>query len=324
MINRFASKEEVRWCPGCGDYAVLKTIQKTLPQIETELNLQQEDFVFVSGIGCAARLPYYLNTYGFHTIHGRAPSVATGLKVTRPELSVWVITGDGDGLSIGAGHLIHTLRRNLDLNILLLNNRIYGLTKGQYSPTSEQGKVTASTPVGSIDVPLEPLQIALASGATFVARVIDIDAHGLQALLLAAAHHKGTAFIEIYQNCNIYNDGVFKAFREKSERPYHTVWLRHGEPLLFGIPDAPKGVRLNGLALEVVDVTEQNKREVLIHDATNQTLAMLLSKTDQIPKAMGVIYQVERPSYEALLAKQPTVERDLASLLDQGETWEVH
>ena len=263
----FTSSQEVRWCPGCGDYSILACMQKLMP----ELGIPRENIVFISGIGCSGRFSYYMNTYGFHTIHGRAPAVATGLKLTRPELSVWVITGDGDGLSIGGNHLIHILRRNLDVNILLFNNRIYGLTKGQYSPTSETGKITATTPQGSIEQPLDPVSIALAAGATFVARVLDIDAKGLQTVLKAAAAHKGTAFVEIYQNCNIYNDGVFENLSGREFREDRTLWLEHGKPLIFG-KNRDKGIRLKGLQPEIVtwdDVLPDE--QLLVHDASQTT-----------------------------------------------------
>jgi 2-oxoglutarate ferredoxin oxidoreductase subunit beta len=227
MLTRqdFVSHQEVRWCPGCGDYAILATLQKTFP----ELGIPKENIVFISGIGCSGRFPYYMNTYGFHTIHGRAPAVATGLKITRPELSVWVITGDGDGLSIGGNHLMHMLRRNLDIKVLLFNNRIYGLTKGQYSPTSEQGKITNTSPEGTLDQPINPIAFALTAGATFVARVLDIDAKGLNTIIKAAASHKGSAFIEIYQNCNIFNDGAFANLTDKTLRDKNILWLEKGE-----------------------------------------------------------------------------------------------
>lgn len=325
----FVSNQEVRWCPGCGDYSILASVQKVLP----ELGIPRENIVFISGIGCSGRFPYYMNTYGFHTIHGRAPAVATGLKITRPELSVWIITGDGDGLSIGGNHLIHILRRNLDVNILLFNNRIYGLTKGQYSPTSELGKITGTSPQGSIDQPLDPISIALAAGATFVARALDIDAKGLQTILKAAAEHKGTAFVEIYQNCNIYNDGAFEHLSEREFREERTIWLEHGKPLIFG-KNKDKGIRLNGLQPEVVPldgtIAEQS---LLIHDTNqpNSALAHLLTQLHYpaYPVPMGIFRSVTKPTYEQILAEQAEAEivkkgpGDLAKLLNSGQVWDV-
>jgi 2-oxoglutarate/2-oxoacid ferredoxin oxidoreductase subunit beta len=320
----FASAQEVRWCPGCGDYSILASVQKVLP----ELNIPRENIVFISGIGCNGRFPYYMNTYGFHTIHGRAPGVATGLKITRPELSVWIITGDGDALSIGGNHLIHILRRNVDVNILLFNNRIYGLTKGQYSPTSEQGKVTGTTPAGSLDQPLDPIAIALAAGATFVARALDIDAKGLQAVLKAAAAHKGTSFVEIYQNCHIFNDGTFSSISERDVREDRTVWLEHGKPLVFG-KNRDRGIRLNGLQPEITD----NIDEAMIYDAkqSNPTLAHLLSHMTypEHPVPFGIFRCVDKPTYEDGLQtqkQQAIAEKgvgNLEKLLNSGQVWDV-
>lgn len=325
----FASSQEVRWCPGCGDYAILASVQRVMP----ELNIPRENIVFLSGIGCSGRFPYYMNTYGFHTIHGRAPTVATGLKITRPDLSVWIVTGDGDALSIGGNHLIHLLRRNLDVNILLFNNRIYGLTKGQYSPTSEQGKITNTTPQGSIDRPLNPIAIALASEATFVARAFDIDAKGLQAILKAAVAHKGTAFIEIFQNCNIFNDGTFAHLSDRPTRDERTLWLEHGKPLIFG-KNRDKGIRLSGLKPEVVTlgngISEQN---LAIHDATqtSSTWAHLLAQLDypDFPVVMGVFRNIVKPTYEEVLT-QRTIKQsitqtpdDFQQLLNTGQVWVV-
>ena len=244
----FVAGQSVRWCPGCGDYSILANVQKVMP----ELNIPKENIVFVSGIGCSSRFPYYMNTYGMHTIHGRAPAFATGLKVARPELSIWIVTGDGDGLSIGGNQLLHMLRRNLDINVLLFNNRIYGLTKGQYSPTSEQGKVTKSTPFGSPDMPLNPMLFALSAGATFIARSFDVDSKGMQNIIREAAKHKGTSFVEIFQNCNIFNDGTFSTVTERSLRDDRILRLNHGEPLIFG-KEKDKGIYLNGLKPEVVE-----------------------------------------------------------------------
>lgn len=300
----FVSKQTVRWCPGCGDYSILANVQKVMP----ELNIPRENIVFVSGIGCSSRFPYYMNTYGLHTIHGRAPAFATGLKVARPDLSVWIVTGDGDGLSIGGNQLLHMLRRNLDVNVLLFNNRIYGLTKGQYSPTSEQGKVTKSTPFGSPDMPLNPMLFALSAGATFIARTFDLDAKGMQEIFKEAAKHKGTSFVEIYQNCNIFNDGTFSAVYERSEREDRILRLNHGKILVFG-KDQNKGIRLRGLKPVIVNLDEGvNEKELLIHDqfCEDSTLANLLSGFDypDFPVPMGIIRQVESPTYGEKIEEQ--------------------
>ena len=323
----FKSDQEVRWCPGCGDYAILNVIQGFMP----ELGLSRERIVFVSGIGCAARFPYYMQTYGMHAIHGRAPAIATGLAVTRPDLSVWVVTGDGDALSIGGNHLIHSLRRNVNLKILLFNNRIYGLTKGQYSPTSELGKVTRSTPMGSLDHPFNPLSIAIGAEASFVARAIDTDKKGLTEVLEAAARHRGSAFVEILQNCNIYNDGAFDYVRdEKSNR----IYLESGEPIRFGA-EGEKGVvqHADGSA-GVVDVAQAGESSLVVHDAGHRepSLAFALSRitfeTDgAVP--LGVFRAVERPVYDDLMSEQLEAARersgegDLATLLHSGDTWTV-
>ena len=300
----FVSKQTPRWCPGCGDYSILANVQKVMP----ELNIPRENIVFVSGIGCSSRFPYYMNTYGLHTIHGRAPAFATGLKVARPDLSVWIVTGDGDGLSIGGNQLLHMLRRNLDVNVLLFNNRIYGLTKGQYSPTSEQGKVTKSTPFGSPDIPLNPMLFALSAGATFIARTYDTDSKGMQNIFKEAAKHKGTSFVEIYQNCNIFNDGTFSAVYERSEREDRILRLNHGKILVFG-KDQNKGIRLRGLKPVIVDLDKDfNEKELLIHDqfCEDSTLANLLSGFDypDFPVPMGIIRQVESPTYGEKIEEQ--------------------
>jgi 2-oxoglutarate ferredoxin oxidoreductase subunit beta len=300
----FVSKQAPRWCPGCGDYSILANVQKVMP----ELNIPRENIVFVSGIGCSSRFPYYMNTYGLHTIHGRAPAFATGLKVARPDLSVWIVTGDGDGLSIGGNQLLHMLRRNLDVNVLLFNNRIYGLTKGQYSPTSEQGKVTKSTPFGSPDIPLNPMLFALSAGATFIARTYDTDSKGMQNIFKEAAKHKGTSFVEIYQNCNIFNDGTFSAVYERSEREDRILRLNHGKILVFG-KDQNKGIRLRGLKPVIVDLDKDfNEKELLIHDqfCEDSTLANLLSGFDypDFPVPMGIIRQVESPTYGEKIEEQ--------------------
>jgi 2-oxoglutarate ferredoxin oxidoreductase subunit beta len=319
----FKTDQEVRWCPGCGDYAILAAMQSFMP----ELGVPRENIVFVSGIGCAARFPYYMETYGMHSIHGRAPAIATGLSVSRPDLSVWVVTGDGDSLSIGGNHLIHALRRNVNITILLFNNRIYGLTKGQYSPTSELGKVTRSTPMGSLDWPFNPLSLAIGAEATFVARAIDTDRAHLTETLRAAAQHKGAAFVEIFQNCNIYNDGAFDWVREEKE---NRIYLEHGKPIRFG-PDGSRGVhqRTDG-SMELFE----GEGEALIHDAQHETpsLAFGLSRLTQErvgATPIGVFRSIERPVYDELMAKQletATAQRgagELEALLYAGETWVV-
>ena len=325
----FVTDQEVRWCPGCGDYSILAQTQKLMP----ELDIPRENIVFISGIGCSSRLPYYMNTYGFHSIHGRAPAIATGLKTSRPELSVWVITGDGDGLSIGGNHLLHIMRRNVDLVIVLFNNRIYGLTKGQYSPTSEFGQVTKTSPAGTIDYPINPLRIALAAEATFVARSLDIDVHHLVATLDRAAHHKGTSFVEVYQNCNVFNDGAFMEFADKAVRPDRTVYVEHGKPLIFG-KERNLGIRLNGTMPEIVElgngVTEDG---LLIHDETREdpTIASILARMrrPEFPVPLGVLRAVQRPTYEELMEGQIRDaialqgEGDLEALCAEGDTWVV-
>ncbi|HVN84363.1 MAG TPA: 2-oxoacid:ferredoxin oxidoreductase subunit beta [Candidatus Binatia bacterium] len=325
----FVSDQDVRWCPGCGDYAILAQVQKILP----ELGVPRENFVFLSGIGCSSRFPYYVNTYGFHTIHGRAPAIATGLKASRPELSVWVVTGDGDALSIGGNHLIHALRRNLDLNILLFNNRIYGLTKGQYSPTSEQGKITKSTPVGSIDHPFHPISVALGAEGSFVARSIDVEAKHLQEIVRRAHEHKGTAFVEILQNCNIFNDGAFADLTEKETKAETQLILEHGKPLIFG-KQRTKGIRMRGHSLEVVEIGKDGVAEadIIVHDETNPVLAFLLSSMQppQFPTPIGVFRAVTRATYEEGLVQQVDHAKtkqgagDLDELFNRGDTWVVN
>ncbi|HMC65239.1 MAG TPA: 2-oxoacid:ferredoxin oxidoreductase subunit beta [Gemmataceae bacterium] len=299
-----ASDQEVRWCPGCGDYSILAQMKKAL----AGLGIPREKMVFISGIGCSSRFPYYMNTYGFHSIHGRAPTFATGLKASRPDLSVWVITGDGDGLSIGGNHLIHAIRRNVDMKIVLFNNEIYGLTKGQYSPTSRQGTRTKSSPLGSIDNPLRPLSIAIGAEATFVARTVDVDINHLTEILRRASAHKGTAFVEIYQNCKIFNDGVFEYATDKSIKADNSLYLQHGKPLIFG-KDRSKGIRLHGLDPEVVTLGNGiTVDDLLIHDekAEEPSLAYLLSRMvyPRFPECVGVFRCVERPTYDDLLNKQ--------------------
>jgi 2-oxoglutarate/2-oxoacid ferredoxin oxidoreductase subunit beta len=322
----FESDQEVRWCPGCGDYAILAQVQKVLP----ELGVPRENFVFVSGIGCSSRFPYYVNTFGFHTLHGRAPAIATGLKLSRPELSVWIVTGDGDALSIGGNHLIHLLRRNLDVNLLLFNNRIYGLTKGQYSPTSEPGKVTKSTPDGSIDHPFNPLVLALGADATFVARSIDVEAKHLQETIRRAHAHRGAAFVEILQNCNIFNDGAFADLTDRDVKTDHQLLLQHGEPMVFG-RNRDRGIRINGLKPEVVTIDDGDTSGLLVHDQEDPVLAHVLAHMSppEFPTPIGVLYAVERPVYEAGVRAKVEAARtrpgaaDLGRLLHAGDVWTV-
>jgi 2-oxoglutarate ferredoxin oxidoreductase subunit beta len=325
----FKSDQEVRWCPGCGDYSILAAMQRFMP----ELGIPREKTVFISGIGCSSRFPYYMNTYGLHSIHGRAPAIATGLSASRPDLSVWVVTGDGDALSIGGNHLIHALRRNVNLKILLFNNRIYGLTKGQYSPTSELGKVTKSTPAGSADSPFNPLSLALGAEASFVARSIDSDAKHLQSVLRAAAEHQGSAFVEIYQNCNIFNDGAFELIKDPSTRDDHLIRLEQGQPITFG-PDArwsvvhPEGA----FGLQV-----QEGGTPIVHDATvdDPAYAFALSRlsgSDLSTTPIGVFRNVSRPSYDEIVQKQlldaqaqvtGTPDEMLSELLTAADTWTI-
>ncbi len=327
----FESDQEVRWCPGCGDYSILAQTQRTLPS----LGIPREKFVFVSGIGCSSRFPYYMNTYGFHGIHGRAPAIATGVKITNPELSVWVATGDGDALSIGGNHFIHLLRRNLDINVILFNNRIYGLTKGQYSPTSEFGKITKSSPFGSVDHPFNPISVAIGAGATFVARTMDRDPAHMQETIKKAAEHKGTSFVEVLQNCNIFNDGAWFKYTEKETKPENVVYLEHGKPLIFGA-QKDKGIRLNGFKPEVVSLKDGKFSEVdlLVHNENdpNSTYAYILSHmmdNPALPIPVGVFRSVEAMRYEDALteqlklASQKMGKPDLQALLESGDTWEV-
>jgi 2-oxoglutarate/2-oxoacid ferredoxin oxidoreductase subunit beta len=320
--------QEVRWCPGCGDYAVLKAVQRTMP----ELGVKPENTVFVSGIGCSSRFPYYMETYGFHTIHGRAPAVATGVKLANPDLDVWIITGDGDALSIGGNHTMHLIRRNLDCQFLLFNNEIYGLTKGQYSPTSRVGTRSPSTPFGSVDRPATPCAFALGCGARFVAR--GIDTHKKLPEVLKAAHaHKGTGFVEIYQNCIVYNDDVFAGFTDKANAPAHQIWVENGKPMLFG--GGTKGLALDrsDLKLHVVDVVDGDWEAagVITHDITNRGVAMMLVDMrlqDGFPIALGVIYDDPRPTFEAAVVEQNASASagkvaDLQKMLSKGQTWTV-
>ena len=324
----FKSDQDVRWCPGCGDYAILAAFQSFLP----ELGVPRENIVMVSGIGCSSRFPYYLSTYGMHSIHGRAPAIATGLASSRPDLSVWVITGDGDGLSIGGNHLIHALRRNVNINILLFNNRIYGLTKGQYSPTSEAGKITKSSPVGSLDQPFNPVSLALGSEAGFVARTIASDRKHLTSVLRAAADHPGASFVEIYQNCPIFNDDAFEPLKDRAARDTRLLRMEHGEPLTLGENSGVFSGEFGGL--EVAEVTETNRDKVIRHDAHREDpgYAFALSRLDQpafehVP--VGVFRDVRRPTYDDLLNEQITDARtergegELANLLAGGDTWTV-
>jgi 2-oxoglutarate/2-oxoacid ferredoxin oxidoreductase subunit beta len=325
----FKSDQEVRWCPGCGDYAILAAFQAFLPELE----VPRENIVVISGIGCASRLPYYVNSYGMHSIHGRAPAIATGLSASRPDLSVWVITGDGDALSIGGNHLIHALRRNVNIKILLFNNRIYGLTKGQYSPTSERGKVTKSTPFGSLDHPFNPVSLALGADASFVARTIDSDRRHLTSVLRAAADHQGAAFIEIYQNCPIFNDDAFAPLKQAGATDERLIKLEHGEPVRFGA--GSKGLRFGRQGqLEAVEVTAADPDTLITHDAhrPDPSYAFALSRLDTADfrhTPVGVFRQVEQPSYDHLMAEQIEAARsrsgpgDLAALLAGNDTWEV-
>jgi 2-oxoglutarate ferredoxin oxidoreductase subunit beta len=329
----FKSDQEVRWCPGCGDYAILAAMQSFMP----ELGIARENTVFISGIGCSSRFPYYMNTYGMHSIHGRAPAIATGLAVSRPDLSVWVVTGDGDALSIGGNHLIHALRRNVNLKILLFNNRIYGLTKGQYSPTSEIGKVTKSTPVGSADSPFNPLSLALGAEATFVARSIDSDRKHLMSVLRAAAAHEGSAFVEIYQNCNIYNDGAFDVLKDVGTRDDYVIRMEHGKPVTFGANAEycvthPPGA----FGLEVRETADVSPTEILVHSETitEPAYAFAMSRLPALDlryTPIGVFRNVSRPSYDSIVREQVATARstvddpdsELAALLGSGDTWSI-
>lgn len=328
----FATDQEVRWCPGCGDYSILAQVQKVMPG----LGIPKENIVIISGIGCSSRFPYYMNTFGMHSIHGRATAIASGLKATRPELSVWVVTGDGDGLSIGGNHTMHLLRRNFDINILLFNNQIYGLTKGQYSPTSESKKITKSTPFGSLDHPFNPLALAIGADATFVARTMDRDPKHLQQLLIRANQHKGASFLEIYQNCNIFNDGAFEIFTEKSTKPEETLFLEQGKPLIFG-SQLNKGIKLDGFKPIVVELGSNFSADDLwIHDEKDFYKAQILARMfddprieGHLPRPFGVFYETDRLSYEDLMTMQieevmsTKGKGDLDKLLRGSETWTI-
>jgi 2-oxoglutarate ferredoxin oxidoreductase subunit beta len=327
----FASDQEVRWCPGCGDYAILKAVYKTLADVA----VPKSDVVFVSGIGCSSRFPYYVSSYGFHTIHGRAPAVATGIKLANPELSVWVVTGDGDGLSIGGNHMLHVLRRNVDLQILLFNNETYGLTKGQYSPTSRPGTVSPSTPMGSVDNPVSPVAFALGAGARFAARSVDTMQRHLPVVLKRAYEHRGASFVEIFQNCIVYNDGIFDDFTEKQVADDAQIHLEHAKPLIFGKEGEERGIRLKpgAIELEVVRLGEDGigEEDLLVHDETNRSLAIMLAAMapPDLPVALGVLYCDPAPGFETLIrdqieeAKARTPNGDLNALLREGHTWTV-
>ena len=325
----FVSGQDVRWCPGCGDYAILSVMQKTL----ADLPIKREDHVFVSGIGCSSRFPYYMNTYGFHTVHGRAPSIATGLKCARPDLTVWVITGDGDGLSIGGNHLIHCLRRNVNLNIILINNQIYGLTKGQYSPTSEKGKVTKSSPYGVIDYPINPLCIAIAAEATFIARTVDSDPRHMGQILARAAAHKGVSFVEIYQNCIIFNKDTFQPITGRENREDRALYLENGKPLVFG-KQKDKAIALNGFKTEIVDISNGIEgKNVLIHNESDPTpnYSYLLTQMEypEMPVPFGVFRNIEKPTYDEMMEDQKKYaiekkgEGKLRDILYTEDVWTV-
>ncbi len=329
----FSSDQEVRWCPGCGDYSILKQVQTVLP----DLGRPKEEFVFVSGIGCSSRFPYYMDTFGMHSIHGRATAIATGLKSSRPDLSVWIVTGDGDSMSIGGNHFIHLLRRNPDLNVLLFNNQIYGLTKGQYSPTSEQGKVTKSSPMGSLDHPFNPIALCLGAEGTFVARTMDRDPKHQQAIIRRGYEHKGTSLIEIYQNCNVFNDGAFEIFTEKSSKKEETLMMEHGKPLVFG-ENSDKGIKLDGFKPVIVNLNDVSVNDLWVHDETDLVKATIISrfydnpKTEgHFPRPFGVFYvNNDRATYDDQLNIQvaDAIEKygvgDLDKLIAGRETWVVN
>ena len=323
------SDQEVRWCPGCGDYSILKQVQKVVP----ELGVKREDIVFISGIGCSSRFPYYMNTYGMHSIHGRAPAVVSGLKATNPDLSVWMITGDGDALSIGGNHLIHMLRRNFDINILLFNNQIYGLTKGQYSPTSEKGKLTKSTPMGSLDHPFNPAALCLGADSTFYARTMDRDPTHLRTILTEANKHKGTSMVEIYQNCNVFNDGAFFGMTDKDTKAEQTLFVEQGKPMVFA--KGEKGIKLDGFTPVAVSMENHSEEDLWIHGQYDRAKANILARffgdptlEGNMPRPFGVFYQEDRPSYEDLLISQLEEAKsnglgDLDALLRGGNTWSI-
>lgn len=327
----YASDQDVKWCPGCGDYSILKQVQSVC----AELALNKDETVFISGIGCSSRFPYYMDTYGMHSIHGRGPAFVTGLKTTRPELNVWMITGDGDSMSIGGNHFIHLLRRNVDVNVLLFNNQIYGLTKGQYSPTSEKGKVTKSTPYGSIDHPFNPLSLAMGAEATFVARTMDRDPKHMRPILIEGEKHKGTSLIEIYQNCNIFNDGAFFTFTEKATKADNTIFIEHGQPLIFGA-DGVKAIILDGFTPKVVNTADIAEGDLWIHDKHDRVKASILTRffddpreEGALPRPFGIFYQEDRPVYEEGVQGQvdrhveAKGEPNLDALLEGPNTWTI-
>ena len=322
----FSSDQEVRWCPGCGDYSILKQVQSVMP----EINVPKEDIVFISGIGCSSRFPYYMETFGMHSIHGRATAIASGLKAARPDLSVWIITGDGDSLSIGGNHLIHLLRRNFDTNVLLFNNQIYGLTKGQYSPTSEKGKKTKSTPMGSIDHPFNPLALCMGADATFIARTMDRDPKHMREMLMRSNNHKGTSLLEIYQNCNVFNDGAFFGMTDKATKMNQTLFLEHGQPLVFG-ENKDKGILLDGFKPIIVSLEDYSIDDLWIHDEKDRVKAGLLTRffDADFPRPFGVFYSEDRPIYEDALAQQiddaiqQKGQGNLDNLLKGSNTWTI-
>ena len=322
----FSSDQEVRWCPGCGDYSILKQVQSVMP----EINVPKEDIVFISGIGCSSRFPYYMETFGMHSIHGRATAIASGLKAARPDLSVWIITGDGDSLSIGGNHLIHLLRRNFDTNVLLFNNQIYGLTKGQYSPTSEKGKKTKSTPMGSIDHPFNPLALCMGADATFIARTMDRDPKHMREMLMRSNSHKGTSLLEIYQNCNVFNDGAFFGMTDKATKMNQTLFLEHGQPLVFG-ENKDKGIRLDGFKPIIVSLEDCSIDDLWLHDEKDRVKAGLLTRffDANFPRPFGVFYSEDRPTYEDALVQQidEAMEQkgqgNLDHLLKGSNTWTI-
>ncbi len=327
----FATDQEVRWCPGCGDYSILAQVQKVMPT----LGIARENIAIISGIGCSSRFPYYMNVYGMHSIHGRATAIASGLKASRPDLSVWIVTGDGDSLSIGGNHTIHLLRRNFDVNVLLFNNQIYGLTKGQYSPTSEENKVTKSTPFGSIDHPFNPLALAMGADGSFIARSMDRDPKHLQSMLLRAHAHKGASFLEIYQNCNIFNDGAFEIFTEKGSKANEALFLENGQPLVFGA-NREKGIKLDGFTPKVVNLNEGHSvDELWVHDESDIYKAQILTrmfddptKENHLPRPFGVFYETSRPTYEEMMKQQIEMAKekrpaDLDKLLRGNEVWTI-
>lgn len=329
----FSSSQDVRWCPGCGDYSILAQVHRTFPEV---VGIKKENIVWVSGIGCSSRFPYYMSTYGFHGIHGRAPAIATGIKVARPELSVWVATGDGDLLSIGGNHFIHACRKNVDIKIVLFNNKIYGLTKGQYSPTSEKGKITKTTPYGSVDYPFNPVSLALGSEASFVARALDRDAKHLQAMLKRAADHKGTAFIEVFQNCVIYNDGTYNKFSDKLTKDDNRLMLEHDKPLIFGA-NKDKGIKLDGTKPVIVNINEKGNsiNDVLVHDEFDESplrssLLAHLENYPGMPTPFGVFRQILKPTYDLGIEEQiknvttKKGEGDLEQVLFSSNTWIVN